>query len=54
MTASNIKKFTGVDLELDAETMEYVSKKIQSDIVKMQASGQFDKTIENYKKHGVW
>jgi hypothetical protein len=27
------------------------SKKIQSDIVKMQASGQFDKTIENYKKH---
>jgi len=26
-------------------------KKLQSDIVKMHSSGQFDKTIENYKKH---
>ena len=27
------------------------SKKIREDIVKMNMSGQFDKTIENYKKH---
>lgn len=47
-------------LELSPELVQTTStfleenltnKKLQSDIVKMHSSGQFDKTIENYKKH---